>query len=73
MEFDLVLRGYDRLRVEDMVQRGAAAAASTDPTLRASTCQELRSVRFSVVLRGYARQQVDTFMKGLADKIEAGR
>ena len=72
MEFDLALRGYDRLQVDDMMQRAEAAAASTDPALRARTCHELRSVQFSVVLRGYKRPEVDHFLKALADEIEAG-
>jgi DivIVA domain-containing protein len=56
-----------------MVQRAEAAVASTDPRLRARTCQELRSVQFAVVLRGYKRPEVDHFLKALADEIEAGR
>jgi DivIVA domain-containing protein len=72
MEFDLALRGYDRLQVDVMVQRAEVASASTDPALRARTCQELRSVQFAVVLRGYQRAQVDSFLKAVSAELEAG-
>jgi len=57
--FTVVLRGYDREQVDRLLARADAALASGDEALRASTRELLRSPDLKVVLRGYARKDVD--------------
>ncbi len=58
-DFTVVLRGYDRGRVDRLLAQADAALASSDEALRASTSKLLQVPDLVVVLRGYARDQVD--------------
>lgn len=56
--FTVVLRGYDRRQVDDILRRAVEALAAGRPDLRSAAVQALREplrVRF----RGYDRRQVD--------------
>lgn len=65
-QFRVVLRGYDRSPVDDLVEVVRVAAASADPEVRARTAEALRAVRLPVVLRGYDRTQVDAYLEQAA-------
>jgi DivIVA domain-containing protein len=69
MEFDVVLRGYDRAEVEAAVQLVAAALGSDSAEQRAAARQELRDLRFSLRLRGYDRAQVDSFIRKASSQL----
>jgi DivIVA domain-containing protein len=67
--FTVVLRGYDRASVDDLVERAEAAAASGDPARRAALRAEVGGARPTVVLRGYDRAEVDERLRRLADQL----
>ena len=58
-DFTVVLRGYDRGRVDRLMAQADAALASSDEALRASASKLLQAPDLVVVLRGYARDEVD--------------
>jgi hypothetical protein len=58
----VVLRGYDRGQVDDLVERVRQALLGDRPDLRASVAQEL-SQPIAVRLRGYDRVQVDSLRR----------
>jgi DivIVA domain-containing protein len=66
VEFDVVLRGYDRAAVDDLVRRVIEALESDDPAVRASVRRELETSAISVRFRGYDRTQVDRFFRSIA-------
>ncbi|MEU0488468.1 DivIVA domain-containing protein [Nocardiopsis sp. NPDC006139] len=77
-DFDIVLRGYDRVQVADLAHRALAALSAgtgAPPAARAPeggepiTSAELASARFDVVLRGYDRTQVGDWMDGVAREL----
>jgi hypothetical protein len=57
--FMIVLRGYDRAQVDELLSQADKALSSGSATLRASAREALRSTRFRQRLRGYARHQVE--------------
>ncbi len=57
--FTVVLRGYDMSQVDRLLGRVDAALASSDEALQASARELLRSPDLTVVLRGYARDEVE--------------
>ena len=77
-EFDLVLRGFDRTQVADVVEQGLRALVSPESaTISAGRLRELvRVPDFDVVLRGLDRDQVLGYLGLLADRLDgrsAGR
>ncbi|MFD6095444.1 DivIVA domain-containing protein [Nocardiopsis flavescens] len=77
-DFDIILRGYDRVQVTDLLHRAIVTlAAGTGERPRAEipagttavTAAELASARFDVVLRGYDRTQVAGWIEDLARDI----
>ena len=77
-DFDIILRGYDRVQVTDLLHRAIVTlAAGTGERPRAEipagttavTAAELASARFDVVLRGYDRVQVDAVLDDLAQRV----
>lgn len=68
-DFRVVLRGYDRLQVDALIQRVGVAMTSTDPGLRAQVRDEVRTVQFDVVLRGFDRREVDGALERLAAEL----
>ncbi|QBI52123.1 hypothetical protein [Streptomonospora litoralis] len=73
LEFDVVLRGYDRSQVETLLEavlRTIAEPASP----HAVTLDEARSLAsFDVVLRGYDRTQVHAACERLLERLAAAR
>ncbi|WP_306369073.1 DivIVA domain-containing protein [Nocardiopsis sp. CC223A] len=76
--FDVVLRGYERTQVSDLLDRayatltartGVAAPVAVPPGTATVTADELASARFDVVLRGYDRAQVADALNDLARRI----
>lgn len=67
-EFDLVLRGFDRNQVADVIEQGLRALSA--PSSAAIAVERLRSPEFDVVLRGLDRQQVMDYLDLLADRLE---
>lgn len=57
--FTVVLRGYDRDQVEQLLARADAALASNDEAVRASARELLERARLTFVLRGYDTNEVD--------------
>lgn len=72
-EFDVVLRGYDRHEVEDLVTRARDSLDALSGGRGAGapiTSAELREgSSLSLVLRGYDRRQVDRHLELLADRL----
>ncbi|WP_017626109.1 DivIVA domain-containing protein [Nocardiopsis chromatogenes] len=62
-EFDIVLRGYDRIPVQELIER----YLRSDPAL---TAEELAAPRLGVALRGYHRGQVDAYLAAAADRLQ---
>ncbi|MEU3305730.1 hypothetical protein ACWGSK_07065 [Nocardiopsis sp. NPDC055551] len=71
-EFDLVLRGFDRTQVADLIELGLRALVSPESvTISAERLRELlRAPEFDVVLRGLDRGQVLDYLDLLADRLE---
>jgi hypothetical protein len=68
--FSVVLRGYDRGKVDDLVARARQALLGDGHDLRASLAREL-SQPIPVRLRGYDRVQVDNLRRLLAAALAA--
>lgn len=60
--FSVVLRGYDRARVDDLLDRARQALAGNRPDRRATVADELGQ-SIPVRLRGYDRAQVDNLRR----------
>lgn len=63
--FMIALRGYDVSDVDRLLDRAHAALASSDPGLRRSAAEALRSADFRQRLRGYDRAAVDRAVEDL--------
>jgi DivIVA domain-containing protein len=61
-EFDLVVRGYDRVQVNLFMQAAKWALSHVDDPSRPEVLDELQNTRFDVVLRGFDRDQVDRYV-----------
>jgi DivIVA domain-containing protein len=73
VEFDIVVRGYDRMAVDSALEAAHRAAQSDDPAVREAAAQELHKADFPVTLRGYARDQVDTYIATLiSERLSTG-
>jgi catechol 2,3-dioxygenase-like lactoylglutathione lyase family enzyme len=57
--FTVVLRGYDRFQVDQVLSDVDDGLASGSETAQAAARETLRTIRFSQVLRGYASDEVD--------------
>jgi DivIVA domain-containing protein len=64
--FTTVLRGYDRLAVDELVRKGEQALTSGDQQHRQSVAEQIRGASFLVALRGYDRGQVDARLAQIA-------
>lgn len=69
VEFDIVIRGYDRAEVDQVVQRLEEALNCDSAEVRASLRQELRHLSFTVRLRGYDRRQVDSYIREASSQL----
>lgn len=69
--FNIALFGYDRVRIDMLLQRADEALASTDLALRAQVHDELTTAKVPVTLRGYNRGQVDAHRHQLAGELAA--
>jgi len=69
MDFTIVLRGYDRPAVDDLVRRISEARASDSPSLRTEVGELVRTVTLPVVFRGYDRPQVDAYLRRAAQDL----
>jgi len=67
----IVLRGYDRAEVDELIHRANLALASADPAVRAALERRLRQPELQTRMRGYDRAQVDTRLAMLADQLSA--
>lgn len=67
-EFDLVLRGFDRNQVADVIEHGLRALVS--PGSSTISGEWLRAPDFDVVLRGLDRDQVLDYLGLLADRLD---
>ena len=84
-EFDLILRGYDRRQVDELIDRANFTVAAltgtpvfTPPLLLPGQSaerpqpigsEELRSATLDLALRGYDRQQVSDTLSYLAEQL----
>jgi DivIVA domain-containing protein len=71
--FMVMMRGYDRAEVDQLLGRAEQAAASSDAALRAAVCHELQTTRFRDRLRGYSRVQVDQKVQQLVGELRTDR
>ncbi len=68
-QFMVMMRGYDRAEVDQLLGRAELAAASSDADVRAAACHELQTARFRDCLRGYSRVQVNEKVEQLAREL----
>jgi hypothetical protein len=66
--FDIGLRGYDPVRVDELIQRAHAALRSANPAERLAVRSALESASASLPLatRGYDRTQVDAYLTAIS-------
>lgn len=69
VDFTVVLRGYERLEVDELLAAADRALASRSMPFRASVRTALRGAAFTVVLRGYDRGQVDQRVRDLVAQL----
>src|SRR4051794_40452384 len=69
VNFLVVLRGYDRAKVDAVVRRVDDALESDSPEVRASARDLLRDCAFPVNLRGYDRAQVDEYLRQATSRL----
>jgi hypothetical protein len=67
--FSVVLRGYDRARVDELLERARQVLSGRRPDFRTALVQDL-SQPIPVRMRGYDREQVDGHL-GRVSKILA--
>jgi hypothetical protein len=67
-DFSVVLRGYDRPVVDQIIKQAQAAIAGGDQSQRESA-RQLMSARIPVVLRGYNRIEVDETLAVLSAQL----
>jgi len=67
----IVLRGYDRAELDELIHQANLALASADPAVRAALERRLRQPELQTRMRGYDRAQVDTRLAMLADQLSA--
>ncbi|MEU8821303.1 hypothetical protein [Actinoplanes sp. NPDC048796] len=58
-DFVVVLRGYNRVEVDQVVALAEEALASDNSVSRAAARTAISEAKFSMVLRGYDRSEVD--------------
>ncbi|PRX22165.1 DivIVA domain-containing protein [Actinoplanes italicus] len=70
-DFTVVLRGYDRQQVDELLGRGFdALGEDSGPARRAAARDALRAASFDVTLRGYDRMQVDKTVEKLLRELD---
>jgi DivIVA domain-containing protein len=67
--FRIVMRGYDRAQVDQLVARAEEAANSDDAALRAAAKRALEDPQLLVVLRGYDRRGVERALDELKARL----
>lgn len=60
--FEVVLRGYDRHEVDQVVITVLSAVRNGGGPLIAEAIRQLAEARFTVRLRGYNKRQVDDYL-----------
>lgn len=65
-QFRLVMRGYSRPQVEEVVVYVQTVLASPDATQHARLREHLPHAVFDVALRGYDRDEVDAYLDRVA-------
>jgi DivIVA domain-containing protein len=73
LRFMVMMRGYDRAEVDQLLARAEQAVGSSDAGLRAAVSSELQAARLRDCLRGYSRVQVDQKIEQLARELGAGQ
>jgi DivIVA domain-containing protein len=71
VQFMVVVRGYDRADVDELIQQANRALTSADPAARSAVERRLRQPQLRTRLRGYDRAQVDARLAILADQLAA--
>lgn len=67
--FRIVLRGYARAQVDEVVDHARRVLASPDAARHARLRERLPDARFDVVLRGYDRVEVDDYLRRVAEQL----
>ncbi|MCP2339698.1 DivIVA domain-containing protein [Actinomadura rupiterrae] len=66
--FPVVMRGYHRVQVDELLGRVRAALDGSGPPL---TADDVRQARFDVVMRGYDRRAVDALLQETVLELQA--
>ena len=69
LDLTIVLRGYDRPAVDELIRQTEQALAATDPAHRQWARAQLQNANLPVAARGYDRGQVDAHLAALADRL----
>ena len=67
-EFTITLRGYEMAGVDNLVAR-AQDALTRPAARRMAVREEIMSARPKVAMRGYTVTEVDTYLRGMADRL----
>jgi DivIVA domain-containing protein len=69
VEFDIVIRGYDRAEVDQVVQRVEDALNSDSAEVRASVRQDLHHLSFTVAFAATDRRPVDSYIREASSQL----
>lgn len=71
-QFRLVMRGYSRPQVHEVVVYVRTVLAAGDAAQHARLREQLSDASFDVVLRGYDRGEVDAYLERVAKQLADG-
>jgi DivIVA domain-containing protein len=69
VRFRFTLRGYDPAQVDAALAAAGSAAGSEYESVRSAAAKTLRETEFRVVMRGYAREEVDAYVELFIDEV----
>jgi DivIVA domain-containing protein len=70
--FRLVMRGYSRPQVDEVVAYVRKVLASPDAAQHARLREQLSDASFDIALRGYDRDEVDAYLDRVARQLAEG-
>jgi DivIVA domain-containing protein len=71
-KFRLVMRGYSRPQVHEVVVYVRMVLASPDAAQHARLREQLSDASFDIALRGYDRDEVDAYLDRVARQLAEG-
>ena len=69
-EFHMVMRGYDRRQVDELLARIEATIGRAPAVAVPVTAADVRAARFTTTMRGYAPAEVDEALRDALAELE---